>query len=100
MNENYEFKETDRCDGIPSYVELQNDFYIVTVYQLEEISMIACEPKDSALELKVLKKDYIRINDVQLSYIDPQTVPKVVEKLNIAAKSAEELQKALLALDL
>lgn len=104
----YEFREVERKIRPRSVVDvfkLENDFYTVSIqffkedFGMEEQTgkrtrLVGCKPKGANLILKICGEDVV-IDDPELSFIAPQNVDDLIERLKIARDSAVALQKAL-----
>ena len=78
------------------YVSYKNDFYTVTVFYDEDDITVEVRPipHSGNLNLKVLGQE-VKLTDPDLSDISLKQVPKINERLDVAYKSAIELEKLI-----
>lgn len=93
----HKFKLTlDEPDDLFPIKIYENEFYTVTMTQIDDYTMIDIMPKPSSgnLMLKALD-DRVIIHDFDAAYLRLDRVEKYKERLDIACKSGCELERLL-----
>lgn len=91
------FKITAQDNGIVNATDLENKYYVATIYEIDGIVTIECRQKRGCkgYGLKVPAPDFVRISDIELEYINPHKIEETIKRLRISSESARALEDAL-----
>lgn len=96
-NDDLKFQITARDEGIVNATDLENKYYVATVYEIDGIVTIECRQKKNCkgYNLKTPAPDFVRISDIELEYINPHKIEETIKRLRVSSESAIALEKAL-----